>query len=122
MGHAQFDTSYPTIHIFLCTVENAHFSLNLRRLTLVKWRDESGATRQLRIVRAIGAKWREVAALLGLSVCQMDGIQQQCSMNTEQCCVRIFDGWIISNGEFTNYTPSHGVACMNCWRTSATEL
>ena len=44
-----------------------------------------------------------MAAYLGLSVGQMDGIQQQSFMDTEQCCMRIFDGWIISNGESTDY-------------------
>ena len=34
---------------------------------------------------------------------QMDGIQQQSFMDPEQCCLRIFDGWIISNGESTDY-------------------
>ena len=33
----------------------------------------------------------------------MDGIQQQSFMDPEQCCLRVFDHWIISNGEFTDY-------------------
>ena len=41
--------------------------------------------------------------MLGFSVSQMDGIQQQSFMDPEQCCLRVFDGWIISNGEFTVY-------------------
>ena len=54
-------------------------------------------------MEAIGVKWRDVAALLGLSVNQMDGIQQQSFLDPEQCCYRVFDHWIINNGEFTDY-------------------
>ena len=54
-------------------------------------------------MEAIAVKWRKVAALLGLSVSQMDGIQQQSFMDPEQCCYHVFDHWIISNGEFTDY-------------------
>ena len=70
---------------------------------MFKWKNECGAKQQLRIIETIGVKWREVAALLGLSVGQMDGIQQQSFMDNEQCCYRVFDHWIISNGEFTDY-------------------
>ena len=34
---------------------------------------------------------------------QVDGISQQCLMESEQCCLRVFDHWIMSNGEFTDY-------------------
>ena len=80
-----------------------NFSLKLRSLILFEWCDESGVKQQLKIVKAISGKWREVAALLGLTVSQMDGIQQQSFMDPEQCCLRVFDHWIISNGEFTDY-------------------
>ena len=78
-------------------------TLSLRFLKLFKWTDESGGEQQLRIMEAIGVKWRDVAALFGLNVSQMDGIQQQSFMDPEQCCLRVFDHWIISNGEFTHY-------------------
>ena len=44
-----------------------------------------------------------MATLVGLSMSQMDGIQKQSLLETEQCCLRVFDHWIISNGEFTDY-------------------
>ena len=44
-----------------------------------------------------------MATLVGLSMSQMDGIQKQSLLETEQCCLRVFDHWIISNGEFTGY-------------------
>ena len=81
----------------------ASFSLELCFLVLLEWSNESGNKQQLKIVEEISGKWRKVAVLLGLSVGQMDGIMQQSFMDPEQCCLRVFDRWIISNGEYTDY-------------------
>ena len=70
---------------------------------MFKWRGESGAKQQLRIIESISSKWQDLATLVGLSMSQMDGIQKQSLLETEQCCLRVFDHWIISNREFTNY-------------------
>ena len=78
-------------------------TLSLRFLKLFEWKDKSGAERQLKIVEEISSKWQDLAILLGLSMSQIDGIQKQCLLEAEQCCLRVFDHWIISNGEFTNY-------------------
>ena len=47
--------------------------------------------------------WLDLATLVGLSMSQMDGIKNESIMGTEQCCLHVFDRWIISNGEFTDY-------------------
>ena len=78
-------------------------ALSLRFLKLFKWKDESGAEQQLKIIEEISSKWQDLAILVGLSMSQIDGIQKQCLMEAEQCCLRVFDHWIISNGEFTEY-------------------
>ena len=46
----------------------------------------------------MSSQWQDLAALVGLSVGQMDGILRQSFMNSEQCCLRVFDHWIINNG------------------------
>ena len=78
-------------------------TLSLRFLKLFKWRDESGAKQQLRIIETTSSHWEDLATLVGLSLIQMDGIKNECLRETEQCCLRVFDHWIISNGEFTDY-------------------
>ena len=77
---------------------NSSATLSLHFLKLFKWKDESGAEQELRIINRISDKWRDVATLLGLGVCQMDGIQRESFMNAEQCCLRVFDDWIMKNG------------------------
>ena len=44
-----------------------------------------------------------MANLVGLSMSQSDGIKKEYLLDTEQCCCRVFDHWIMSNGEFTDY-------------------
>ena len=90
------DTSYPF-------TGKSNIMPSLRFLKLFKWRDESGAKQQLKIIESISSKWQDLATLVGLSMSQMDGIQKQSLLETEQCCLRVFDHWIISNGEFTDY-------------------
>ena len=34
---------------------------------------------------------------------QMDAIMKESFMDYEQCCLRVFDHWIISQGELTDY-------------------
>ena len=81
----------------------SNITLSLRFLKLFKWRDESGVKQQLRIIELISSKWQDLATLVGLSMSQMDGIEKQSLLDTEKCCLRVFDHWIISNGEFTDY-------------------
>ena len=69
---------------------------------MFKWKDESGA-KQLRIIEETSPKWQDLAILVGLSKSQMDGIKKESLGETEQCCLCVFDRWIISNGEFTDY-------------------
>ena len=45
----------------------------------------------------MSSQWQGLAALVGLSMGQMDGIKEESFMNSEQCCMRVFDHWIISN-------------------------
>ena len=52
----------------------------------------------MRIIQSISSKWQKLATLLGLSLSQSDGIKKESFMNTEECCLRVFDHWIISNG------------------------
>ena len=55
------------------------------------------------MVEEISSKWQDLAILLGLSMSQINGIKTECLLDVEQCCLRVFDHWIISNGEFTDY-------------------
>ena len=52
--------------------------------------------------RATSSKWQDLAILVGLSKSQMDGIKKECLGDTEQCCLCVFDRWLISNREFTD--------------------
>ena len=78
-------------------------TLSLRFLKLFKWKDENGAKQELRIIEETSSKWQDLAILVGLSTSKIDGIKKESFMETEQCCLRVFDHWIISNGEFTEY-------------------
>ena len=42
--------------------------------------------------------WLDLATLVGLSMSQSDGIKKESFMKEEECCLRVFDHWIISNG------------------------
>ena len=57
----------------------------------------------MRIIEETSSKWQDLAILVGLSKSQMDGIKKESLGETEQCCLCVFDRWIISNGEFTDY-------------------
>ena len=70
---------------------------------MFKWKDESGAKQELRIIEETSSKWQALAILVGLSKSQMDGIKKESLGETEQCSLCVFDRWIISNGEFTDY-------------------
>ena len=54
----------------------------------------------------MSSQWQDLATLVGLSMSQMDGIKKESLMEDKQCCLRVFDRWLISNGEFTNYPIS----------------
>ena len=82
---------------------DATVTLSLRFLKLFKWKDESGAKQQLRIIEETSSEWEDLAIFLGLSTSKIDGIKKEFFMKAEQCCLRVFDHWIISNGEFTDY-------------------
>ena len=86
------------------TAGKANLRLEFRFLVLYKWIDESGNQQKLRIIDSISGNWQEVAALLGLSMSQMKGIQQQSFNVPERCCCHVFDCWINSNGgDSTDY-------------------
>ena len=87
----------------LASLIGSDVTLSLRFLKLFEWKDEHGAKKQLKIIETISSQWRDLAILVGLSVSQMDGILRESFMNSEQCCLRVFDHWIMSNGEFTDY-------------------
>ena len=89
------DTPY---HFFIIFKGKSNITLSLRFLELFKWRNESGAKQQLRIIESICSKWQKLATLVGLSMSQMDGIKKESLMEDKQCCLRVFDRWIISNG------------------------
>ena len=85
-------------HQFIIIIGKSAITLGLRFLQLFKWRDESGARQQLRIIESISSQWQDLAIFVGLNMSQMDGIKQESLMETEQCCLHVFNRWIISNG------------------------
>ena len=88
-------------------IGKSNVTLSLRFLKLFKWKDESGVEQKLRIIETMSSQWQDLATLLGLSMSQMDGIKKESLMEDKQCCLRVFDRWIISNGT-TDYP--------NTWR------
>ena len=96
--------SYVTIILIFSTPMYVGKTLSLRQLKLFKWRDECGDNQQLRIIEAVSNDWRDVAILLGLSVGQMEALWKKYCMNSEDCCLDVFDDWIKKNGESTDYT------------------
>ena len=47
-----------------------------RHLALIEWKDESGATRKLKIYSKIAHKWNVIASLLGFELGEIDSIMK----------------------------------------------
>ena len=71
----------------------------------MKWKDEEGRDWRLEIIKIVGAKWRDIGALLGLSVGELDGYWSMSHENAD-CCNRVFSRWINNNGHPPNYSLS----------------
>jgi hypothetical protein len=61
-------------------------------LDLIKWKDENGVERELRIYSKIGLKWEDVATRLGLGG-EISAIKQDSHYQTLPCIKALFKKW-----------------------------
>jgi hypothetical protein len=66
-------------------------------MELIKWKDENGVERELRIYSKITHKWRQIATQLGLEQGEIKSIDAGCCSN--YCCIIAVLGRWLENAE-----------------------
>jgi hypothetical protein len=61
-------------------------------MDLIKWKDENGVERELRIFSKIGHKWEDIATRLGLGG-EISAIKQDSHYQTSLCIKVLFKKW-----------------------------
>jgi hypothetical protein len=89
MGPSNFCTAlniiyYPTIYCIDIRVEH--------HVDLIKWKDENGVKRELRIYSKIAHKWEDIATRLGLGG-EISAIKQDSQYQTSLCIKTVFKKW-----------------------------
>jgi maltose-binding protein MalE len=71
-------------------------------LDLIKWKDENGVERELRIYSKIGHKWEDIATRLCLEKGEISMIKQDSHYQTYPCIKAVFKKWF----ENATYLPN----------------
>jgi hypothetical protein len=80
-------------------------------LDLIKWKDENGLKKELRIYSKIGHRWKEIATRLGIELGQISAIERDCR-ETALCITAVLQRWFEHAAHLPNardYTPSRGM-------------
>lgn len=75
---------------------------SLSTLTLMKWRDCEGRTRNFKLLDLISSEWHTIGILLGVSLSQLANYKQMTNDNITRCHY-IFTYWIENDGYLPDY-------------------
>ena len=67
----------------------------------MKWKDENGVEKKLRIYSEIAHKWKQIARLIGLKPGQISAIEQD-HRETASCVAAVFQRWFEYAGQLPN--------------------
>ena len=70
-------------------------------LELIKWKDEDGVEKKLRIYSEIAHKWRQIASLMGLEPGQISAIEHD-RHETASCVTGVLQRWFEYAGQLPN--------------------
>ena len=62
-------------------------------MDLIKWKDDSGMERVLRIYSKTACKWQDIATRLGLELDEISTIKENCHHQTSLCIKDVFKKW-----------------------------
>ena len=69
-------------------------TVSLSHLSLIKWKDVNGETRQFHIIEEISYKWRKIGEIVGLSHSVLESIVEKNRGNPEDCCRAVLYRWL----------------------------
>ena len=72
-------------------------------LDLLKWEDDNGTTRELKIYAKIAHKWNKIATRLGFEPGQIDSIRRNChNISDEDRVTAVLSHWFDNAGNLPN--------------------
>ena len=80
-------------------------SISNSTLYLLKWKDDQGKTKTLRLVDMVSAKWKTFGLLLGITSNQLDALERQHSGNSNICWTKVMARWL-NGGSKDQYPPT----------------
>ena len=82
-----FFTPVLTLSDFISLTDVEHHFVDL-----IKWEDENGVKRELRVYSKIAHKWRQIATRLGFELGEIESVEENCHRN-DSCITAMFRRW-----------------------------
>lgn len=84
-----FHAATTDVHATNCTSS----VLNLRTLTILKWKDDQGTIHRYNVISSICHKWCEIGTVLGLDFGALEAISLKNSKDPKSCCMDVIKKW-----------------------------
>ena len=79
-------------------------TVSFQKLTIIKWKDENGEQKPLRIISNVAPKWHEAGRTLGIEFYDLESIGKK-HRDPDDCCCDVFKKWM-DGGCSTEYPVS----------------
>ena len=83
------------IQEFIVIVVASHSgSVQLKNLTLIRWKDDQGKTQRFYLMDKIAYKWRTLGELLDLSFSKLQNLATEHREKPNECCRAVLGQWL----------------------------